>query len=51
MSDGDDAHQALSALEQIDVDALDYEARDADELAVAAVDEPAVTLGEDDKDN
>ncbi|GGK84683.1 hypothetical protein [Haloarcula sebkhae] len=47
MSDEENAHQALSALEQIDADALDQDARDAHEQAVAAVDELVVALGED----
>lgn len=46
MSNEKYAHQALSALERIDADTLDQDARDAHEQAVAAVDELAVALGD-----
>ncbi|MGB9933979.1 hypothetical protein [Haloarcula amylolytica] len=49
MSDEEYAHQALSTLERIDVEALDQDARDAHKQAVAAADELAVTLGEGDE--
>ncbi|MGB9950801.1 hypothetical protein [Haloarcula sp. Atlit-120R] len=49
MGDEDYAHQALSALERIDVEALEQECRDAHEDAVAAVDELAAALEEDDE--
>ena len=49
MSDKEYAHQALSVLEQIDVDTLDQDARDAHEQAVDTVDDLAVALGEDDE--
>lgn len=42
-------HQALSALERINGDALNQGGRDADEQVVVAVDELAVTLGGDDE--
>jgi len=50
MSDEEYAHQALSALERIDVEALDQDARDAHQKAVAAVDELAALLGERESD-
>ncbi|NLV14324.1 hypothetical protein [Haloarcula argentinensis] len=51
MSDEEYAHQALSALERIDVEALDQDGRDAYEEAVAAVDELAAALGERETDD
>ncbi|WP_336358874.1 hypothetical protein [Haloarcula sp. CGMCC 1.6347] len=39
MSDEDYAHQALSVLEQIDVEVIDQDARDAHDDAVTAVNE------------
>lgn len=50
MSDGEYAHQALWALEQIDVAALDQEGREVHGQAVAAVDELAMALGDDEAD-
>jgi len=50
MSDEEYAHQALSALERIDAEALDQDARDAHDKAVAAVDELAALLGERETD-
>jgi len=51
MNDEEYAHQALSALEQIDAEALDPGALDAHEQAVAAVDELATALGETETDD
>lgn len=51
MSNEEYAHQSLSALERIDADALDQDARDAYEDAVAAVDELAATLGASETDD
>jgi hypothetical protein len=47
MGDEDYAHQALSALERIDVETLEQDVRDAHEDAVAAVNELAVLLESD----
>jgi hypothetical protein len=49
MSDGEYAHQALSALERIDAEGIDQAVRDAHTEAVAAVDEFVAALGQDDK--
>lgn len=51
MSDEDYAHQALSALDRIDVEALDQDVRDAHDDAVIAVNELAETLGESETDD
>ncbi|RLM90030.1 hypothetical protein [Haloarcula sp. Atlit-7R] len=55
MADEDYAHQALSALERIDVETLEQECRDAHEDAITAVDELAALLesdsGVEDQDN
>jgi len=51
MTDEEYAYQALSALERIDVEALDQDARDAHAEAVGAVDELAVALGKSETDD
>jgi hypothetical protein len=48
MSDEEYAHQALSALERIDVEGLSQDGHDAHEDAIAAVDELAALLESDD---
>ena len=49
MSNEDYAHQALSALERIDVEALEQDGHDAHEDAIAAVNELATLLESDDR--